>query len=293
MTYNNAGIAGTPSKLGIVRLDRDVLSTDPDICFVEFAVNDGGENDFQMAYESIIRTLIEHDVAVVLVFAVTEEGHSCQEYMQAQGEYYGLPMISYRDALQFMFDNGKMTWQDFSDDQSHPNEAGHALVAEMINNYFDKVMEQTPEEYTYPTEPMTELRNYGTVMYDNTNISPESMGSWYEGSETAHFTDGWTRPYDAEDNEPIVFKFRGKFVYMLYHEVATKTRGKVHIKITADGELYDETDFDPVAPNGWGNCQVTLLALNPVMTDYEIEISMAEGSENLPFNILGWGVTEE
>ena len=82
MTYNNAGIAGTPSKLGIVRLDRDVLSTDPDICFVEFAVNDGGENDFQMAYESIIRTLIEHDVAVVLVFAVTEEGHSCQEYMQ-------------------------------------------------------------------------------------------------------------------------------------------------------------------------------------------------------------------
>ena len=69
VSYNNAGIAGTPSKLGIVRLDRDVLSTDPDICFVEFAVNDGGESDYQMAYESIIRTLIEHDVAVVLVFA--------------------------------------------------------------------------------------------------------------------------------------------------------------------------------------------------------------------------------
>lgn len=292
VTYNNAGIAGTPSKLGVIRLQRDVLSTDPDICFVEFAVNDGNDNDYQMAYESILRDLIERDVAVVLVFSVTESGHSCQEYMQAQGEYYGLPMISYRDALQFMFDNGKMTWRDFSDDQSHPNEAGHALVAEMINNYFDKVMEQTPEEHTYPAEPMTELWYDGVVMYDNTSVTPESLGSWETGSETAHFTDGWTHYFDANSNEPAVFKFRGKFVYMLYHEVSTDTRGRLHIKITADGEVYDEMDFDPVDPSGWGNCQVKLLALNPVMTDYEIEVSMAEGDEGKTFNILGWGVTQ-
>ena len=39
--YVNAGLSGTPSKLGILRLDRDVLAYEPDICFIEFAVNDG------------------------------------------------------------------------------------------------------------------------------------------------------------------------------------------------------------------------------------------------------------
>lgn len=41
----NAGLSGTPSKLGILRLDRDVLAYEPDICFIEFAVNDGTETD--------------------------------------------------------------------------------------------------------------------------------------------------------------------------------------------------------------------------------------------------------
>lgn len=51
--YVNAGLSGTPSKLGILRLDRDVLAYEPDICFIEFAVNDGTETDYQNAYESI------------------------------------------------------------------------------------------------------------------------------------------------------------------------------------------------------------------------------------------------
>ena len=291
VTYNNAGIAGTPSKLGVLRLDRDVLPTDPDICFVEFAVNDGGDGEYQQAYESIIRRLVENDVAVVLVFSVTEAGHSCQEYMQAQGEYYGLPMISYRDALTYMFDNGKMTWQDFSDDQSHPNEAGHELVAEMIDRYFDTVMEQTAEEYTYPAEPLTEIRPYGAHLYDNTNLEPVDKGTWYNGSETAHFTDGWTYNQYKDGNEPIKFKFTGKFVYMLYHEVAAGAWGKAHIVVKQNGEVYDDIEFSPVAPEGWGNCQVKCIGMSPVNCEYEIEISMCEGDENNAFSILGFGYT--
>lgn len=290
--YNNAGLSGTPSKLGIIRLERDVLAYDPDICFVEFAVNDGNEGDYQSSYESIIRTLIEHDVAVVLVFARTEDGHTCQEYMQAQGEYYGLPMISYSDAITYMFDNGKMTWQDFSDDQSHPSEYGHSLVAEMVNNYFDTVMEQTAEEYVYPTEPKTGIREYGAALYENTELVPEDMGSWKEGSTIASFENGWNHKSDAA-NEPIKFRFTGKFVYLLYHEVAAGNFGKAHIKITADGEVYDEFDLDPVSPSGWGNCQTQCIAMAAKNTEYEIEVSMAEGDEEKFFAILGFGYTSD
>ena len=254
-------------------------------------MNDGGEGDYQQAYESIIRRLIDNDVAVVLVFAVTENGHSCQEYMQAQGEYYGLPMISYRDAITYMFDNGKMTWQDFSDDQSHPNEAGHEMVAEMIDRYFDTVMEQNAEEYSYPAEPMTELRPYGAHLYDNTNLEPVDKGTWYNGSETAHFTDGWTYNRYKGENKPIKFKFTGKFVYMLYHEVAGGAWGKAHIVVKQDGEVYDDFEFSPVDPNGWGNCQVKCIGMSPVNCEYEIEISMADGDEDKAFSLLGFGYT--
>lgn len=289
--YNNAGLSGTPSKLGIIRLERDVLAYDPDICFVEFAVNDGMESEYQSSYESIIRTLIEHDVAVVLVFARTEEGHTCQEYMQAQGEYYGLPMISYSDAIKYMFDNGKMTWQDFSDDQSHPNGYGHSLVAEMVDNYFDTVMEQPAEEYVYPEQPINETRQYGAKLYENPEIQPEEECGWFEGTDIASFTNGWWHTEES-GNDPIKFKIKGKFVYLLYKEVASEGLfGTVHIKITADGEPFDELDLNPVAPNGWGNCQTKCIAMSSTMREYEIEITMAEGFEDRHFEILGFGAT--
>ena len=61
ITYVNAGLSGTPSVLGNVRLQRDVLQYDPDIVFVEFAVNDGGETIYKNAYESLVRTLLTQD----------------------------------------------------------------------------------------------------------------------------------------------------------------------------------------------------------------------------------------
>ena len=70
--FVNAGLSGTPSILGNVRLERDVLAYDPDICFVEFAVNDGTEMKYRNAYESLVRTLLtaDKDIAPLLLFTV-------------------------------------------------------------------------------------------------------------------------------------------------------------------------------------------------------------------------------
>ena len=86
VTGVNAGISGTPSLLGNLRLERDVLSADPDIVFVEFAVNDGQEADYKNAYESLVRTLLtqEKDIAVVLLFTVLDSGYTCQERLRSQ-----------------------------------------------------------------------------------------------------------------------------------------------------------------------------------------------------------------
>lgn len=286
--YVNAGLSGTPSTLGNLRLQRDVLSHNPDICFVEFAVNDANDADHNNSYESIVRTLLENDVAVVLLFSVTEADYSCQDYMKAIGNYYDLPMISYCDALRYMFENKQMTWKDFSDDQSHPNVNGHALVAEMVNRYFDTVTEQQSGKYVIPEESFYSDRLMGADILQNTNLTPLSLGSWEAYSSTSGFTNGWSY-IPGSGNKPIVFKFTAQYVYLIYKEVKTGNFGKINMKIKCNGELYDETEIDPVHSSGWGNPEIELIGIQDKPVEYEIEITMDPGEENGFFDILGFG----
>ena len=50
INYVNAGLSGTPSVLGNIRLQRDVLDHKPDMVFVEFAVNDGNDQIYKDSY---------------------------------------------------------------------------------------------------------------------------------------------------------------------------------------------------------------------------------------------------
>ncbi len=288
--YVNAGISGTPSKLGILRLQRDVLAYDPDIVFIEFAVNDGGDAEFQNAYESIVKTLIQKGIAPVLLFSVTEDDHSAQDYMKQIGEAYRLPMISYCDALRFMFENGRMTWKDFSNDQSHPNTEGHALVARMIDHYWDTVMDIEPEgDVIMPFEDVFHPREIGADMLENDRLTPIETGSWTIGSDTAHFTNGWT--HDPElGNEPIVFEVEAKFLYLIYKEVSGGKFGDMHVHITLDGEEYADRDVTAVTPEGWGGPNRSNVVMEPSPAKYRVEISMASGSEDKTAQLLALGI---
>lgn len=289
--YCNAGLSGTPSKLGILRLKRDVLVNNPDICFVEFAVNDADDGDHRNAYESIVRDLLEKDVAVVLLFSVTEQDYSCQDYMKAIGNHYQLPMISYCDALRYMFENNRMTWKDFSDDQSHPNVYGHELVAEMVNHYSDTVTDVESEAYTMPSQPLNTPRQSGADIYESTNLKPESSGSWENGSTISDFKNGWSHQENS-GNKPLVLKFKAKFAYLIYKEVGGGDKyGKAHIKITCNGEPYNDLELNSVHSSGWGNPEIMVLGMQTEVMEYEVEISMADGDENKLFQVLGIGYT--
>lgn len=291
--YCNAGLSGTPSKLGILRLKRDVLVNKPDICFIEYAVNDAKDGEHQNAYESIVRDLLDQNVAVVLLFSVTEADYSAQDFMKAIGNHYDLPMISYCDALRYMFENGRMTWKDFSSDQSHPNVEGHKLVADMVNHYFDTVVDVESKDYVMPDEPLNTPRQCGADIYENTNLTPASLGSWMEGSNVSNFYNGW-KHQSGSGNDALVLKFKAKFAYLIYKQVGGGDQfGKVHIKITCNGELYNELDINSVHSSGWGNPQMIVLGMQTQAMDYEIEFSMAEGDENKQFQVLGIGYTME
>ena len=138
VTCQNNGLSGTPSVLGNLRAGSEVLPSQPDIIFIEFAVNDSNDPLCQSSYESLVRSCLEapNAPAVILLFICMENGRCCQEQQQEIGAYYDLGMISVRDGIQPELDEGRMLWSDFGADDVHPSKDGHRLIADMIANYF-------------------------------------------------------------------------------------------------------------------------------------------------------------
>ena len=101
--YRKAGVGGTPSELGMLRYDRDVVRGEakPDVVVVEFAVNDLGDETGGECYDSLVRKILaeENAPAVILLFAVFADDWNLQERLRPVGEAYGLPMVSIRDAV--------------------------------------------------------------------------------------------------------------------------------------------------------------------------------------------------
>jgi lysophospholipase L1-like esterase len=70
-TFHDAAIGGTGSKLGMFRLDRDVLSQKPDLVFLDFTANDDLFSDdlpTLSSYECLLREMIGRHIPIVQVF---------------------------------------------------------------------------------------------------------------------------------------------------------------------------------------------------------------------------------
>jgi hypothetical protein len=128
----NAGVGGTGSMYGALRAGRDLLSGMPDLVVVEFAVNDNWTDG--EAYEGLIRQILAqpNQPAIMLLFMMWERGGNDQEMQARVGAHYGLPMVSFRDALWPEIAAGRLKWSDYIVDIVHPNDAGHAAAARFL-----------------------------------------------------------------------------------------------------------------------------------------------------------------
>jgi lysophospholipase L1-like esterase len=156
----NAGIGGTSSYLGLHRVDSQVLSYNPDLVFVEFAVNDTYTQFGADSYENLIRKILsnEGNPALVLLYTTNEIGYNAQAIEELIGVYYELPMISYGSAVLAAIDAGMMKWSNISDDSVHPNKYGHAIFARLIIRYLNNLCDNVDiEEETELTEEFEEV----------------------------------------------------------------------------------------------------------------------------------------
>ena len=132
----NAGIGATGSDIGAFRVNRDVIAKKPDVVVVEFSVNDPATQERAASYEGLLRQLLKApgEIAVIAVATVSEKGVNAQELHAKVAAHYGVPFVSYRDALYYPYvKEGVFPWRDISPDSVHPNDDGHAYLAALVN----------------------------------------------------------------------------------------------------------------------------------------------------------------
>lgn len=282
--YVNAGISGTPSRLGITRLEQDVLSKAPDVVFIEFAVNDANDKQSQMVYESLVRRLLQSETqpAVVLIFTLLNSGYSCQPHMSQIGAYYDLGMISVKNALQPEFTAGRMQFSDYSKDYAHPTTEGHAFIADMLAYYFDQAAASPAAPYTMPETPVI-----GNFCENLKNIRPgdpiiKAEGSFPQAVVACYsYLKGWKHTMFTKA-DPMVLEIQGGPMFIVFKQENNAKCGNMEVWV--DGVLKKTLNGN--SPSAWGNPVTEIIGIGDVTKAHTVELRMAQGDQMKDFSIL-------
>lgn len=318
--FINAGMSGTPSSLGVIRYQNDVLNQMeygkyPDVLCIEFVVNDYDECTKGEGMESIIREALEQGTAVFLMFAHTVNFDTGkQEYYIPLGEKYSLPMVSVKNGLTDLIDpNNTKTcaasqWF-FSGDTLHPNVSGHRYMADAIMNVFymaDKAeMSGNADIVIDNVDPVYGKSFTGMTMLDST-VNPDDVdaivsldaGSFSDvdtaqlsfqykkgGKDNVQwFPNCWMHSTGTDS-----FKATVKCSNMMIAYKLTSSQEYGVAELYVDGELKET--MNGYQNDGWNNATVRVVFKEDDIAEHQFEIKMADGQENKKFTIYAIGYT--
>ncbi|MDF2921335.1 MAG: acyl-CoA thioesterase [Paenibacillaceae bacterium] len=227
----NAAIGGTPSGLGVYRCGKDVLAYQPDLVFVEFAVNDYGANEetIALSMEGIVRQILTHNpyADIVFVYTLTEkmdldlgEGGrlASVEIHQKIAAHYGIPAVYAGMAISGLVAEGNGDWSTYTTDTVHPNDTGYALYAERVTGFLQSSLGQAGD---------WERRSLPSPLGASVYVRSELYDAWLvQESQFARSEESLRSRYPhmicAEGNgEELVLTFSGTAVglyYMIAHD---------------------------------------------------------------------------
>lgn len=283
----NAGVGGTSSYLGVHRVKSEVLDYMPDLVFIEFSVNDAFSYEQMQTYENLIRRILiaPNEPAVVLVFMTDKDGSSQQDLDCALGTYYRLPMISYGNAVMPEIEAGSFLWSDISSDSIHPNDRGHIIIAELINQYLEDIFQKAcnsfiKTEYIIPPA-ITPLSYMNAMVVDSSSIMPTASRDFETASVNYHFTNDW----DATGkNAVITFTIPAANIGLIYQRCIEGYRGQYDVYI--DDKYVTTLDGNFDRGKGTETDTIELYRSDRVET-HKITIIKNADSENYMFTILG------
>lgn len=313
-----AGVGGTPSELGMVRFERDILrngSQKPDLIVIEFAVNDGDDETQGVCYESLVRKALAlpWKPAVVLLFAVFSFDWNLQDRLSPVGYRYSVPMVSIMDAVTPQFpllpDDGRVISKNqFFYDVYHPSNLGHQIMADCLIELIDKVnethQENDPEPESFPEPAIgadfekVELLDKAEFdkLKEKYKITSFCCGSFNETDKDLQFVE-----MDSEIEQTPEFKYNwyhsGKDgtekaftialtcskLVIIFKDSGNSSYGKADVYV--DGNLVKT--LDPLVV-GWTHCNPVILFNDKRTRKHKVEVKMQDASKK--FTILGFGV---
>lgn len=285
VTGVNAGVGGTGSQLGILRLDKHVLNYDPDIVFVEFSANDQGGESYRESFEALIRKCLEYDedTAVIIVLVANsnrDKGLAGPRKNHFEfAEYYELPIVDIHKAVHVGVDAGEFTFDDFTHDGGHPTTWGHQVMSDIVEHFLTVICEEikTASAEELKIKPLPEMLCADTFVgykpIDDSNTENIiSMGDWTlipdpDQAVLCHY-DVWSS--SKIGGQPFTFKFTGSELYvMMYNHPCisvTATDGvNTYVSTSTDEWLYKDLPY--------GEYTITI---DMVAFDYDDELDVDE-----------------
>lgn len=314
--YIKAGVGGTPSELGMLRYERDVLrdgSVEPDIVVVEFAVNDEGDETKGECYDSWSERFWGLELpAVILLFAVFDNDWNLQERLSPVGRAYDLPMVSVRDGVVEQFyrkpGGGKVFGKSqFFYDCYHPTNLGHTVMADCIAYLLETVDKLPGQEDTLELDKAAPPLGgeFETVkLFDRSSIAPEiqvDCGDFRCRDEelqavemdrnlapTKEFPNNWMhRPDEGNSGRPFSVDITCTALLLIYKDSGSGSFGRAEVRV--DGEKV--LTADPHV-NGWTHCNPVICFRGAERKKRHVEICMVEEDRDKEFTILGFGYVE-
>ena len=287
--FVNAGWAGTSSVVGNIRVDNDLFSQNCDIIFIEFAVNDQGDERFKKSYESLVKKCLmqENAPAVALITLCQKSGSSNQEWMAQVGEYFDLPVISGTNAVMNGIKAGTLDWdRDYgSGDTIHPGNGGHQIIADIISYYWRQALrsENATDAYEIPTGGVFGSELATAKLVDVSTLPGFDAGSWTKGANNLKFKDGFT--FSKNGNNPLKFTAEGKGLVLIFQSNSTDAMGTVNVTVNGKtNKVASKLQWT------WGGTDGNIGYLQTESGKLDVSINMDNPGQN--FVLYGVAVVE-
>jgi hypothetical protein len=262
----------------VFRLQKHVLQYDPDLVFVEFAVNDAGTPDESVhaTMEGIVRQCWSREKKPDLVFTFTT-AHMLQtptHRHQAVADAYGIPTVDFQKSIQALCLSGLIDWEVLAGDRVHPNSWGHAIYAATLATFLKQQL-ALPEAVAPPgtlPEP-TFSGAYETARLET--VADRAPAGWEAHEAAGMFRDGSVMATQA--GQSAEFPFAGTMVG-LYYEMR-KDAGIVSCEI--DGKVVADLDtsWGPTYPFNRQNC--TMIATDLAPGDHVLKLTVTDKRHEL------------
>ena len=302
-----AGIGGTPSPMGLIRYQKDVVNKagrDPDLLIIEFAVNDWLECSKTRAMEYLVRNALEHNTAVIMLYGAATYGTQ-QEQIKPVADFYKLPQVSVRDGLKNSGVNQQKDSKVYYTDMVHPTARGHEFMARCILNLIDEIdASEIDEKAAIPAGYKNEnaFTKFATIYGDTNdkNVSinagafdqkDDAIQAYMHGGKS--FPQNWSRTPSTSSGtttsgEPFSMSLTCKSLIMVYKNANNNSFGKAEVFV--DGE--SKGTYAGHEEGGWNNCMVVMIIDEPSSSKHTVEIKPAAGQEDKSFTILAFGYAE-